>query len=438
LKAVLLTKGVIVATFLSSFVAARQLAAEQSVSSLSTPTSSSLLCSRGLAITLWGAAFAFFSLMDDAWLAYKESLLLTGEDSLVICLNFLLRAPVLPFVGIGAIIDRMSTTLRFRQILKSSTGPERGSDITSMSNKLRRFTDEMLVLYFGIHQPRGFLKRTKLVGNTFIALIMSDSTKLPPTHIDEDLDVVMQDNIAYALIFEDKLTENSCFVVLSRAGKLALLESSVLPNDKELEFLDSRSAIATIIIGIQATGYLSSVFYRTVSHLPVSPIETIGFFFSMLVSVRSFFHDVGVIHANPLVIYLNPRQEEEMLEKWQINGWSEADYKLCLNVTTLVMGMMATMLMAFTVFVEWPVLKIGWLNAIGPILFSLSLVTQFLTIIIRARTYSENITFLISVTLGWIMTFGGIVLSIVTLLNWQIDKFDIKTPFVIHILPFIG
>ncbi len=59
------------ATSLTTFVAASQLAPE--ASALSPSASSSSLCSRELSTTLWGAAFAFSSLMADAWLASKSN-----------------------------------------------------------------------------------------------------------------------------------------------------------------------------------------------------------------------------------------------------------------------------------------------------------------------------------------------------------------------------
>jgi hypothetical protein len=40
---------------------------------------------------------------------------------------------------------------------------------------------------------------------------------------------------------------------------------------------------------------------------------------------------------------------------------------------------------------------------------------------------------------SFMISFGGIVVSIVaTILNWQRDKFDSRTPSVIHNLPFLG
>ncbi|CAM6008765.1 unnamed protein product, partial [Sphagnum balticum] len=312
LKALLLIQGVIVATCLSTFVAARQLAPEPSASSPSASSSSSSLCSRALATTLWGAAFAFFSLMADAWPSTKAYSSVVGDPSLL-CNYLILFAPVDPMFGIFQILRNLFTTLRFRRIHRRSTNPELAADATSMSNKLRRVIDDILVTLFGINQPRGFLKSTRIVANTYIVLGISDSTPLPSTHIDTDHSPVKEDNMADALTLGHKTAENSCLMLLNEAGKLALLESSILPNYKQLRFLDGRSGIATLILTVQAIGYVTSIVYRAIHHLPVSPIEAIGFAYSLLVIVYSVVHSVGVICQNPLVIYLNPTQQQKML-----------------------------------------------------------------------------------------------------------------------------
>jgi hypothetical protein len=315
-----------VATCLSTFVAARQLAPEPSASSPSASSSSSSLCSRALATTLWGAAFAFFSLMADAWPASKAATSLSSEGHSLSnrLMTFVVIAPVAPLFVIGLILEQMFTTLRFRQILRSSTNPELGPDTMSMSTKLRRVIGHILAIIFGINQPRAFLESTRIIATTYVVLGMSDSTKLPPTHINREHSPVKEDNMAYALTFGHKTAENSRLMELNEAGKLALLESSILPNYKQLRFVDGRSGIATLIIGVQAIGYVTSIVYRAIHHSPVSPIEAIGFSFNMLVLVHSLVHSVG---------------------------------------------------MAFTILVEWHVLKISLLNAIGPVLFFLSLIT---------------------------------------------------------------
>jgi len=157
-----------------------------------------------------------------------------------------------------------------------------------------------------MNQPRGFLKSRRIVANTYIVLGMSDSTTLPSTHIDENHSPVNEDNMADALTLGHKTAENSCLMELNPAGKSALLESSILPNYKQLRFLDRRSGIATLIIGVQAIGYVTSIVYRAIHHLPMSPIEVLGFSFSMLVIVHSLVHSVGVILSKSSCHILEP------------------------------------------------------------------------------------------------------------------------------------
>ncbi len=430
------------ATCLSTFVAARQLAPEPSASSPSASSSSSSLCSRPLPTTLWGAAFACFSLMADAWPASKAATSLSSKGpSLVYMWRVIVGiAPVAPLSGIRMILRQMFTTLRFRQILRSSTNPQVGPDTMSKSTKLRRVIDDVLAILFGIHQPRGFLNSTRIVANTYIVLGMSDSTTLPSTHIDTNESPVKEDNVADALTLGHKTAKNSCLMELNEAGKLALLESSILPNYKQLRFVDGRSGLATHIIGVQAIGYVTSIVYRAIHHLPVSPIEAIGFAFSMLVIVRSVVHSMGVLCQNPLVIYLNSTQEQEMLDKCKSTRWSYVDDVFCENVAMVGMVVVGSVMVAFTILVEWHVLRISWLDAIGPILFLLGVITQSLSIIILTNRFNYSETVQIVIFLGCVMiSSGGIVVSIVaTILNWQTNKFHSRTPSMIHNLPFLG
>jgi hypothetical protein len=268
---------------------------------------------------------------------------------------------------------------------------------------------------------------------------MSDSTTLPSTHIDTDHSPVKEDKMADALTLGQKTAENSFLIELSKSGKLALLESSILPNYKQLRFLDGRSGIATLIIAVQAIGYVTSIVYRAIHHLPVSPIEAIGFAFSILVIVHSLFHSVGVICQNPLVIYLNPTQEQEMVDKSKSLRWSDVDDVICENAAILGMVVVGSVVVAFTILVEWHALRISWMDAIGSILFLLSLITQLFSIIILSK-YSDSSTWKILLLFGsGMISVGEIVVSTVaTIVNWQTNKFDSRTPFVIHNLPFLG
>jgi hypothetical protein len=378
--------------------------------------------------------------MADAWPAAKAFALVSDEASLLDRSSyFLLTGPLVPIFGIYLIVRHLFTTLRFRQILGSSTNPELAADATSMSYKLKRVIDDILVILFGINQPRAFLKSTRIAASTYIVLGMSDSTKLPSTHIHTHISPVKEDNMADALTLGHKTAENSCLMVLSRAGKLALLESSILPNYKQLRFLDGRGGIATLILAVQAIGYVTSIVDRAIHHLPVSPIEAIGFALSLLVIVHSLLHSVGIVCQNPLVIYLNPTQEQEMFDKCKSTRWSNVDNVICENAAIVGIVVVGSVVVTFTILVEWHVLKISWLDAIGPILYLLSLITQSFAIIIFTQ-HSDPPEWVAFLYVGaTIISFGGIVVSIVaTILNWPTDKFDSRTPFVIHNLPFLG
>jgi hypothetical protein len=48
---------------------------------------------------------------------------------------------------------------------------------------------------------------------------------------------------------------------------------------EQLGFVDARSGIDTFIIGVQAIGYVTSIVYRAIHHLPVNPKQAIGLCF---------------------------------------------------------------------------------------------------------------------------------------------------------------
>jgi hypothetical protein len=85
----------------------------------------------------------------------------------------------------------------------------------------------------------------------------------------------------------------------------------------------------TFIIGVRTIGYITSIVHQAINHLSVSPIEFLGFFFSMLVILHSIVHSVGAICQNPLVKYLNPTQETEILDKYNSTRWFNNDSITC-------------------------------------------------------------------------------------------------------------
>jgi hypothetical protein len=168
---------------------------------------------------------------------------------------------------------QMFLTLRFRQILRSSANPELRPDAM-----LIRVVVDILVVLFGINQPPGFLKKTRIIATARIVLGFSESTKLQLSYVYTRDSRVKEDNMADALTLGHMSAETSCLIELNEAGKLALLGSSILRNYKKLRFLEGRSGIATLIICVQAAGYVTSIVYRAIHDLPVSPTEGLGFF----------------------------------------------------------------------------------------------------------------------------------------------------------------
>jgi hypothetical protein len=250
-------------------------------------------------------------------------------------------------------------------------------------------------------------------------------------------------------------------MVLNDAGKLALLESNILPHYNQLRFVAGRSRIATLILAVQAIGYVTSIVYRAIHHLPVSPIEAIGFAFSLLVIVHSLLHNVGGICRHTLVIYVNHTEAQEpstdhteaqepsteesrMTTSCAFTRWQNVDTvnrAIVAIVGTVVVG---SVVVALTILVELHVLRKSWLDKIGPILFLLSFIPESIAIIILTE-YKHPVT-RIRIWIGtgirfgsWMISCGAIVVSIVaTILNWQTHKFDSRTPSLIHNLPFLG
>jgi hypothetical protein len=159
----------------------------------------------------------------------------------------------------------------------------------------------------------------------------------------------------------------------------------------------------------------------------------------MLVIVHSLVHSVGVFCQNPLVIYLNPTQEQEISDKCKSTRWSNVDTVNRENVAIVGTVVVGSVVVAFTILVEWHVLRISSLDAIGPILFFLSFIPQLLPIIDIARNLNMSAWGGLLLIGSLMISFGGIVVSVVaTIGNWQTNKFDSRTPSVIHNLPFLG
>jgi hypothetical protein len=118
LKALLLIQGVIVATRLSTFVTACQLAPDPSPSSCLHHHHRHPCVRERWRQSCGGAALAFFSLMADASPAVKTFASLIGQRSLRMRLAYLLLiVPVTPFSGISGILPNMFIPSNFTKSL---------------------------------------------------------------------------------------------------------------------------------------------------------------------------------------------------------------------------------------------------------------------------------------------------------------------------------
>jgi len=102
------------------------------------------------------------------------------------------------------------------------------------------------------------------------------------------------------------------------------------------------------------------------------------------------------------------------------------------------MVVVGSAVVAFTILVEWHVLRISWLDAIKPHpLFSFFYPPIIFNYHILEK-YLDQPTWAVFLYPGCAMiSFGGIVVSIVaTIGNWQTNKFDSLTPSTQLTFPF--
>jgi hypothetical protein len=194
----------------------------------------------------------------------------------------------------------------------------------------------------------------------------------------------------------------------------------------------------------------------------VSPIETIGLAFSMVVILYSVVHSVGAICQNPLVIYLDPTQQQEMLNKCEVTRWSNEDDEICKNAAIVGMVVMASLVVVFTIIVGWPVLrKFSWAGSLfrkgqrkhywesvkinsdetGLLSFLICLFAQLISLIKFAKYYvspwsvpEEISPIFLLIPFATLWAIAGCIEG--TILNWT--QFDSRTPSLIHFIPFLG
>lgn len=219
--------------------------------------------------------------------------------------------------------------------------------------------------------------------------------------------------------------------------------------------MEGKSSLTAIIVAIQAIGYITAAVIRVANGLVLSPIEGIGFAFSILVNFHSITHVVGRVSHHFFLIYLNPEQEE-VLRECNSTQWSNNDIIACWRMALIGITIVGSAVVASTLVVEWQVLREGGLNAMGLVFFLLALILQVVSMIVILRQASSTILNLngfywicdlclffcamFGISLSSILlSLGGMVVVVVaTIMHWQHNNFDIRTPSMVHNLFFLG
>lgn len=92
-------------------------------------------------------------------------------------------------------------------------------------------------------------------------------------------------------------------------ARVALLDSGLAPDYKELCFLRLRSHFQSVVTALQAGANMLNVLQRMLQHLAVSPLEAIMFYLSLLVTLQllSELYACGN-YQRPLLLHLTPEQ----------------------------------------------------------------------------------------------------------------------------------
>ncbi len=253
-------------------------------------------CSRSLLTTLWGFAFVFGGLTLDAWHtadAHKQRAA-SFRTKLSYAVFF---GPVAPLTNLRALFYDLCA-------------------YTVLSESLNNMDDP---------QREDAKKAAKIIANCKVVLGTSVGN-IPRTHGSAILaDITDQE---HALAFGSRLPENSYMVQLNYKGKEALLRSGVLPSYKRLQLLQGNRSFAVVLNGMQAFGYVIAAIVRGKTGLLVSPIETIGLTFSILVVIHSLSHFAAAPCHRPLIVYLRPdQQQDEVSQMCQSTQWTQDRFK---------------------------------------------------------------------------------------------------------------
>ncbi|CAK9271106.1 unnamed protein product [Sphagnum jensenii] len=448
--------GILLAFFLIMSPWAAALAPEPSPSPLC------CCCLRSLFTTLWGFAFAFVGLTLDAWHTADahDQRAASFRTKLYYAVFF---GPVVPFSNLLALYYDVYA-------------------YTVLSESINNMDDP---------QREDAKKAAKIIANCKIVLGTSEG-KLPQTHGTPILaDMTDQES---ALVLGSRLPENSYMVQLNYKGKEALLRSGILPGYRSLQLLQGNRSFAMVLNGMQAFGYVFAALVRVQTGLLVSPIETIGFTFSILVVMHSVGHFVAARCHLPLIVYLRPdQQQDEVFQMCQSTQWTQYQfnkvifYKSFLGSSTVGMLLLMLVVTRFVTFYPAGTPAVHCITAddssrgllIGPVLFTFfaflylginlstgslkvfqdrwrtrgdtllpfrrrpdmaveNIVNDFIERIRGANVVRRGIWILIIDCTFSVGTVSGMIIALVTTIVYWDEKFAERTPGRVHIWPFIG
>jgi len=122
---------------------------------------------------------------------------------------------------------------------------------------------------------------------------------------------------------------NSYMVQLNYKRKEALLRSGVLiPRSESLRLLRRKDrSMVMALAGVQAFGYILPVIIRSTIGCNMNPFEFAGFQGSVLVVVYAVHDFVAMSSHRPLLLYLRPGYEQDMVSQLcNITHWSNDEF----------------------------------------------------------------------------------------------------------------
>jgi hypothetical protein len=127
----------------------------------------------------------------------------------------------------------------------------------------------------------------------------------------------------------DNLSKYSYMVQLNYKGKEALIRSGVLiPRYESLRLLRRKDrSMVMALAGVQAFGYILSVIIRSTIGCNMNPFEFARFQGSVLVVVYAVHDFVAMSSHRPLLLYLRPGYEQDMVSQLcNITHWSNDEF----------------------------------------------------------------------------------------------------------------